>query len=252
MREKVIDDGVIRRAAFFGKSDYDDVQAVVARASERGNNPVDSLQGWIETMCPPDAHERIWFGNGEPSKEKKASKKAEPPAAPAPAPTTRAMVEKRPDSAVPTIEEKADASLVKSEGERFVEYATIEEFESVIIVGVSITVQTIVQNAYLVSIDRSGKRKARSQPSVWGQRVGRDGKNYWPTQHLVPILVEIMNDDGAVSREEKWFDTNAGFRKAWKEQVALGGMPEWFKLRTTGVDDDYKVAIIPVQKKVSA
>jgi hypothetical protein len=153
------------------------------------------------------------------------------------------------------VEAPANAQIVvSSKPERnAVEYDTIQDFVDTVIVGVMVTVQACQTNNWTVEIDGrlgpDGKlaRKPRSQPSIYGAKEStlpnaKPGDTYTPTQHLLPIRV---TDPITNEVTDKWLDTNAGFRKAMKEQIAMGTMPPRFTLKSQGVNDTYRCFIIP-------
>jgi hypothetical protein len=155
------------------------------------------------------------------------------------------------------IVEKASAPIVVStKPERnVVEYDSIQDFIDTVIIGMLVTVQAVQNNSWTVEIDlRLGpdgklQRKPRSQPSIYGEKEStlpgaKPGDMYLPTQHLLPIRVtDPIN--GEVT--DKWLDTNAGFRKAYKEHLANATMPARFTLKSTGVNDTYRCFINPAK-----
>lgn len=159
------------------------------------------------------------------------------------------------NTALATVDDAPLATVVEKSDRKAVEYDSIEDFVETVIVGMLVSVQTVQNNNWIVEIDKrlgpDGKlmRKPRSQPSIYGAKEStlpgaKPGDMYIPTQHLLPIRV---TDPGTGETVDKWLDTNTGFRKAFKEHVAMGTMPVKFTLKSTGVNETYRCFIIPAK-----
>lgn len=191
---------------------------------------------------------KAWLANLEA--EQKLLQEAAPPAAAAPQKPAQNT-----STALATVNDAPLATVVEKSDRKAVEYDSIEDFVETVIVGMLVTVQTVQNNNWVVEIDKrlgpDGKlmRKPRSQPSIYGAKEStlpgaKPGDMYIPMQHLLPIRV---TDPGTGETVDKWLDTNAGFRKAFKEHVAMNTMPVKFTLKSTGVNETYRCFIIPAK-----